>query len=341
MKHKLYQGDTLSVLGCLPDNSFNCIITSPPYWGLRDYGMKGQIGLEENLEKYIERMLLVTKELKRVLNKDGVMFWNHGDCYGGWKRGNTHYLNRSGHSDKHFKRLPRKKFKSLMLQQYRLLIDMVDGQGWIPRNIIIWNKTNHLPGPWRDRFTNSYEPVFMLTKSKQYYFNLDAVRVPHKQASIERAERNRKSYVNGSRDPYNEQSIRINAKKDCHPRGKNPGDVWDISAGQPHNKHPARFPLKLVEIMLKAACLPAGNVLDPFMGSGTVMETSEKLHINSTGIELSPGNIEINRKRILPYLTQPNTTLEIVAPDPHHKIKMFDESGNNIIKLLKNWLEKL
>jgi len=190
--NKIICGHVLEALRKLPSNSVDCIITSPPYWGLRYYGKQantvwggdpncehdfeldklnqgfckkcgawyGQLGLEPTLDMYIEHMLEITAELKRVLKPTGVFFLNHGD---NWEN------------------------KNLMMQNFRLAMRMVDEQGWILRNIIIWHKPNHMPESVKDRFTKSYEPVFFFVKSKRYWFDLDAVREPHKESTKERA----------------------------------------------------------------------------------------------------------------------------------------------------------
>ena len=156
--NSIIQGDTLKELKKLPSDLVDTIITSPPYWGLRDYGIEGQIGLEKTLEEYIEKLLAVTVELKRVLKPTGVMFWNHGDCYGG----NLSAPNQPklGKRDP-YKDFPRVRArnrvpKCLCLQNYRLILGMIDEQGWILRNTIIWNKPNHMPSSVKDRFANSF-----------------------------------------------------------------------------------------------------------------------------------------------------------------------------------------
>jgi len=193
LKNKIICGDTLEVLKEIPDESIDMVITSPPYWGLRDYGVEGQIGLESTLEEYLEKLLKITAELKRVLKKSGVMFWNHGDCYGGsgmgtWKNPPEKINSKEVYHIPYGSNVPvrknRKMAKCLMLQNWRLVLRMVDEQGWILRNTIIWHKINHMPSSVRDRFTSSYEPVFMLVKNKKYYFDLDAVRVPHKVCGV-------------------------------------------------------------------------------------------------------------------------------------------------------------
>jgi len=258
MHHIIYQGNTLKVLKTLPDESVDCIVTSPPYWGLRDYGVEGQIGLEPTLEEYFEKILQITAELKRVLKKTGVMFWNHGDCYGGSGCGKGDYRNnnkRSLSNPNLYCEKPNPQLvltpKCMALQNYRLILKMIDEQRWILRNIIIWHKPNHMPSSVKDRFTNAYEPVFMLVKSKKYWFDLDAVRVPHtsewykdKRMQFKKW-KNGLGYVRGGNKTLGET---------YNPLGKNPGDVWQIPTQPFPEAHFATFPEKLVEPMIKAGC---------------------------------------------------------------------------------------
>jgi len=226
----ILNGHVLSALATIPNDTVDLIVTSPPYWGLRDYGeetvtvwdgdpecehewsddifkkqsggttkvivtqntdarihydvksnfcskcgaWRGQLGLGPSLELYIKHLLQITAELKRVLKPTGVLFWNHGDSYGGsWQNyGNTEYFKR-GDSVKSYPVTMSATAKGMCLQNYRLVLRMVDEQGWILRNAVIWNKTNHMPSSVKDRFTNGYEPIFMLTKSNKtaYYWN--------------------------------------------------------------------------------------------------------------------------------------------------------------------------
>ena len=227
-------GDALEVLKTFPDESVNLIVTSPPYWGLRDYGVEGQIGLEPTLEEYLEKMLKITKELKRVLKKTGVMFWNMGDNYSttppgnkndffshsGLNKGARAQVNKVDNPIKYKTKIPQ---KCMCLQNYRLILRMIDEQGWILRNIIIWHKPNHMPSSVKDRFTNAYEPVFMLVKNKRYYFDLDAVRVPHKlpNAKSKNAPNKYKGYGNPTYSGFEWDASQ-------HPLGKNPSDLWTI-----------------------------------------------------------------------------------------------------------------
>ena len=267
IRNKIICGHVLDVLKQIPDESIDCIVTSPPYWGLRDYGEEtktewpdgwyGQLGLEPTLEIYIEHMLQTTAELKRVLKKTGVLFLNWGDCYGGSNCGRNDYrqnFSLSKPEQYSSKPAPQCKIpaKCMALQNYRAIIRMIDEQGWILRNIIIWHKPNHMPSSVKDRFANAYEPVFFFSKSKKYWFDLDAVRVPHKPESIERAKKGwhgnlcKGHAMSGIKDK--------DIMGTCHPLGKNPGDVWTIPTQPFPEAHFATFPTRLVEPMIKAGC---------------------------------------------------------------------------------------
>jgi len=330
---ELYQGNTLELLKELPEESVDCIVTSPPYWGLRDYGEKtnivwggekdckhewiyefkqhsgrgdcqslgkyseqlpipdkllkssfcrkcgawyGQLGLEPTVDLYLEHLLLITKELKRVLKRTGVMFWNHGDNYGG-SGGATGKANhpethpdgtvggRFGLDSRSIDVFPKRsvsakyKSKCMVMQNYRLVFRMIEEQGWILRNIIIWNKPNSMPSSVTDRFSNVYEPVFMLTKNRQYWFDLDAVRIPYKASSIER-KRYPMTKMGVSKDnPLGRFGKGIKQGNEgttveAHPLGRNPGDVWTVSTQGLPEAHFATFPERLIEPMIKAGC---------------------------------------------------------------------------------------
>jgi hypothetical protein len=183
MKHTIYIGDSLKTLKTLPTESVDCVITSPPYYSLRNYNVTGQIGLEPTMGEYLNKLLSITTELKRVLKKTGTMFWNHGDSYGGsWqdygtREGNqrektTNSWSRGG-SVKTFPPSANMLSKSLMLQNFRLVQRMSDEQGWILRNVIIWHKSNCMPSSVKDRYSVDFEPIFFFVKSNspQYWTN--------------------------------------------------------------------------------------------------------------------------------------------------------------------------
>lgn len=271
-------GDALHLTQGLPADSIDLIITSPPYWGLRDYGVDGQIGLEPTLEAHHKRLLVITAELHRALKPSGVMFWNHGDSYNG--------------------------DKCLAMQNERLIMRMIDDQGWILRNRLIWNKPNGMPSSVRDRFSNKYEPIYLLAKSHKYWFDLDAVRIPAKYAEVwgrkgakpgtPYKQNNPRSRWGWTRkevqraktadESYKASGMR-NPPQPSEPgafniAGKNPGDVctmdkedwlhhckqlWDLFANGPGDllriptqpypeSHFATFPEALIEPLIQAAC---------------------------------------------------------------------------------------
>ena len=223
--NQIIQGDCLKILKELPDESIGCVITSPPYHGLRDYCTEGQIGLEKTREEYIEKMLLITAEIKRVMKPTATFWWNHGDSYGGsenesWNapieiRGKQY--RKTCNIDQEYLGPPIKDkklvAKCLNLQNFRLIIRMIDEQKFILRNTIIWHKPNCMPASVKDRFTVDYEPVFFFVKSKKYYF--EPQYEPVKEISIKRLNRavsNKNKWVNGAdgQTPHNLSQPRPN-----------------------------------------------------------------------------------------------------------------------------------
>ena len=238
----LLNGDVVEHLKKLQDESIDCIVTSPPYYGLRDYGIEGQIGLEETPEKYVEKMSEVFKELKRVLKKTGTFFLNIGDTYGGSMQG-------YGVKDPNmFNIMP----KCLLMIPERLAFTLIQ-DGWILRNKVIWHKPNHMPSSVKDRFSNSWEYVYFFVKSRRYFFDLDSVREPHTSTPPKpNYRRNPNDKARSStltpRSPTSLISYNLS--------GKNPGDVdfWSITTRGFHEAHFAVFPEKLIERPIKAGC---------------------------------------------------------------------------------------
>lgn len=252
--NKIILGDALAVLKTLPDESVDCIITSPPYYGLRDYGIEGQVGLEKSLGDYLAKMLEITAELKRVLKKTGTLWWNHGDSYshkqamglqgknGGRKNRRFTVHGIPGRHD-----VPE---KSLMLQAHRLAIRMVDEQGWILRNQIIWHKPNVMPSSVKDRFSVDFEPIFFFTKSQKYFFEKQFE--PVKESSLERAKyklNQTHPSAAGSQGTYEEMGSRFVNKM-----GRNKRSVWKIATRPFKEAHFATFPETLIETPVKAGC---------------------------------------------------------------------------------------
>ena len=246
----------IEILKEIPDECVDTIVTSPPYWGMRDYGVDGQIGLEPTLDEYLNKLAEVTKELKRILKPTGVMFWNHGDCYGN-RAGRNNRDRKNPKGDNVDFKITAVPDKCMILQNYRLILKMIDEQGWILRNIIIWYKPNHMPSSVKDRFTNAYEPIFMLVKQKKYWFDLDAVRIPHKTSMDEYKQKLPKSKNNKTNFEAGRGIIKYSTEEAIERRfklGKNPSDVWVIPTQPFKDTHFAVFPPKLVERCLKCAC---------------------------------------------------------------------------------------
>ena len=332
--NKIYQGDSLEVLKSWPDEFVDCIITSPPYWNLRDYGVEGQLGLESTFQEYISKLCDIFDEVKRVLKKDGTCFVNLGDTYSGNKDGKTdnkvsEYLKNTS-TNIHKKAVIVE--KSLCQIPSRFAIEMTN-RGWILRNTIIWHKKNAMPSSVLDRFTNKYEQVFFFVKSKKYYFDGDSVRIPFEtddkrpdgivrnreygyngKFRVENAEkygspraRNSRQYNSkeGTKDRLlEEQSMKMGLRRppgndyDRNPLGKNKGDVWTTISDPFPEAHFATYPPALIAPVIKAGSPKGGVILDLFMGAGTTAVVAKELGRQFLGIELNPEYIKIAQKRI-------------------------------------------
>jgi len=257
------QGDSLHVLRRLPASGVQCIVTSPPYWGLRDYHIGGQIGLEDNLTQYLNRLVAVFNETKRVLKDDGIFWLNIGDGYTSGNRGwrAPDKKNPARAMEVRPDAPEGLKPKDLLGVPWRLAFALQQ-DGWYLRCDVIWSKPNAMPESVKDRPTRSHEYVFMLTKSEKYYYDYEAV--------LEQ---------NGSK-PRNRRT------------------VWDINAQPFAEVHFATFPPDLVQPCVLAGSKESDFVLDPFFGSGTVGIACQELRRNFIGIELNPGYVSLADKRL-------------------------------------------
>jgi len=222
--------DCFEFIEKLPDESVNMVMTSPPYWGLRDYGVEGQIGLEPDFRDYIKKLVEVFHELKRVLKNDGSFYLNLGDTYSssggaGGQYDKWHSLSRidglkkyEGHKDK---TIPA---KCLLGIPWRVALSLIDDK-WILRNDIIWHKPNGMPASVKDRLTNTHEHVFHFVKSKKYYYNLDAIREPHKCAEKDKRSLLRRVEHKSGKCKLENAQFGFNGVG-YNPLGKNPGDVF-------------------------------------------------------------------------------------------------------------------
>jgi DNA modification methylase len=285
---KLYCGDVLDVLPSL-DMAQMCV-TSPPYWGLRDYGVDGQIGLEETPEEYVEKMVAVFREVRRVLRDDGTLWLNLGDSYAGnCSRASTG--GRAGFGT------PMLKPKDLVGVPWRVAFAL-QKDGWYLRSDIIWSKPNPIPESVTDRPTKAHEYVFLMSKSQRYYYDAEAIREPVKENS---GQNMRAPKLGDHRKDGNYKTVTQKTYSEI--KGANRRTVWTV-ATQPFSgwartsRHFATFPVNLVIPCVKAGTKEGDVAMDPFMGSGTVAEVCERYGRRWAGIELSEKYCEIAAKRI-------------------------------------------
>ena len=302
MLNRTIQGDAATVLATLPDRYVHCCVTSPPYWGLRDYGVAGQIGLERSLGEYMERMLGVLAEVRRVLRDDGTLWLNLGDAYarpegkGVGGASSKQDSNTATRADMRTGRALAASPKNLLGLPWRVAFALQDA-GWILRSDIIWTKPNPMPESVRDRPTRAHEYVFLLSKGERYYYDADAVRQPYNEGSLSRYD----SPMQGTSAQIHQPGgadRRVDAKREPNPLGANIRDVWAITTHSYSGAHFATFPEALVQRCMLAGCPDGGTVLDPFHGSGTVGLVARKMDRNYIGIELNPAYVTIANDRI-------------------------------------------
>ena len=291
--NKIYQGDCIDILRTLPDQSINCCVTSPPYFGLRDYGMAEQIGLEETPELFIARLVEVFHEVKRVLKDDGTLWVNMGDSY----------------ANKNLIGIP------------WMLAFALRSDGWYLRQDIIWSKPNPMPESVTDRCTKAHEYIFMLSKSSKYYYNHEAIKTPAKESTISQLSQDIENQKGSDRVPgktngtmkavggdkqrghsrrhagFNDRWDNMTTKEQMS-MGANKRSVWHVPTKSFTEAHFATFPENLIVDCIKAGCPVGGVVLDPFMGAGTTALVSKRHFRNFIGCELNPEYIAIAEKRI-------------------------------------------
>ena len=332
----ILQGDCLDHLALLPSDSFDCIVTSPPYWGLRDYGVERQIGLEPTLSAYLNQMTAVCRELRRVLKPGGTFWLNIGDSYcstdkwGGGKSGNTGKHTRTENGDVpswavRTKKEPQVglKPKDLCMVPNRLAIRLQD-DGWYVRSEIIWHKPNPMPESVTDRPTSAHEKLWLLTKSTKYFYDHEAIKEPvvkgyagssfstgktaEHQLGRASTKPRRGEKQQAIADNSNASTARrlggFNARWDAAEANgavmetRNARNVWTIAPHPFKGAHFATFPPELVERCIKAGCPPGGSVLDPFGGAGTTGLVAERLGRRATLIELNPEYVALATARI-------------------------------------------
>jgi len=308
MSVRILVGDCRDVLRTLPDESVHCVVTSPPYWGLRDYGVAGQIGLEASYGEFVEQMVGVFGEVRRVLPADGTCWLNLGDSYARdpGKGDRAEYLglhkniSDSGcHTASQSRTLAGLKPKDLVGVPWRVAFAL-QADGWWLRQDIIWSKPNPMPESVTDRCTKAHEYIFMLSKSERYYYDNDAVREPYNETSIGRYLSPMMATAPNSRQPGGDLDRRRREEgiRDPNPLGRNRRSVWTVPTQPFSEAHFATFPPALIEPCILAGCPEGGTVLDPFGGAGTTALVADRLRRNAILIELNPAYAEMAQRRI-------------------------------------------
>ena len=291
-KQRIIPGDCIAGLRTLPAASVHCCVTSPPYWGLRDYGHDGQIGLEATPDAYVARMVEVFREVRRVLRDDGTLWLNLGDSYNGSGGQGTkpNIMSESANAGRGGKpiRYDGLKPKDLVGIPWRVAFAL-QADGWWLRQDIIWHKPNPMPESVRDRCTKAHEYVFLLTKSDRYFYDAEAV----SEAAI----------CDRMRGPAEHpDTVSTNGNGGLSRRAftgtRNRRSVWTITTKPYSGAHFAVMPPDLVEPCIKAGCPEGGTVLDPFAGSGTTLAVAAELGRNAIGCELNPEYIVLAERRI-------------------------------------------
>lgn len=261
-------GDARIVLKDFPDNSVDMCVTSPPYYGLRDYGIQGQIGQNQTRNEYIADLTDVFSQVQRILKPEGTLWLNIGDTYCGTGDKNNYsdpkYKGRNGQRSALNRKVEGFKSKDLLGIPWAVAFALQKSD-WYLRQDIIWSKPNAMPESVKDRCTRSHEYIFLLSKSKNYYFNTEAI---------------------------SEECVHDSAQK------KNRRDVWNICVKPFRGAHFAVFPEELAQLCIQAGCPEGGIVLDPFIGSGTTATAAFQLNRRYVGIELNPDFVQLAKERI-------------------------------------------
>lgn len=333
--NKIIQINCTDGLKKLPEESVNCCITSPPYWNLRDYNIEkskwppitysmhglsidipqweGQLGLEPDPKMFIGHLIYIFRYIKKILSKDGTLWINIGDSYarnGGSKNSND------GFNKKHRKRNNKSpngiKPKDLIGIPWMLAFALRD-DGWFLRQDIIWHKPNPMPESVKDRCTKAHEYIFLLSKSKEYYFDQESIKEPasnNTHARVSRVKLHHKSYPDAKKNGINarkSEGIKSGMIKNNESFNKalinvvekrNKRSVWTILPEKSSEKHFSMFPQKLIAPCIQAGCPENGIVLDPFMGTGTTAITAKKINRNYIGFEMNKLSIEIADRRM-------------------------------------------
>jgi DNA modification methylase len=311
MKYEILTGDCIKSLEGMGDQSVNCCVTSPPYFGLRDYGHDGQIGLEASPDAFVAKLVEVFREVRRVLRDDGTVWLNLGDSYaraGGWSNnngldgvkrgeGNRAMSNMTGEGGASQKLADGLKSKDLIGIPWRVAFAL-QADGWYLRQDIIWHKPNPMPESVTDRCTKAHEYIFLLSKSERYYFDSLAMQEP---AVYDGPPRRAESFMRkvATTPPPGQPSQHREGRDDIAYTGtRNRRSVWTVATKPYKGAHFATFPPELIRPCILAGCPKDGTVLDPFGGSGTTAQVALEEGRNAILCELNPEYVELAHQRI-------------------------------------------
>ena len=315
MSWEVRQGNCLDLLAAMPEQSVQTCVTSPPYWGLRDYGEGDQLGLEPTPEEYVARMVEVFQEVHRVLRDDGTLWLNLGDSYMGGGGGNYGSgLSTASNHGQHLTNVRnRREFientglkpKDLVGIPWRVALAL-QADGWYLRSDIIWHKPNPMPESVTDRPTKTHEYLFLLTKEPKYHYDAAAIRedgvIPAgTKAAKGSAERQAQPGVNSRPPEYKVYSGKRNKRT-----------VWTVKTRPFSGAHFAVFPPELIEPCILAGCPKDGLVLDPFSGAGTTGVVALRHNRSYIGLELNPEYAALSRERIRDDAPLLNATTEVI-----------------------------
>lgn len=327
MENKLIYGvDVLTGLKQIPDQTVHSVITSPPYWNLRDYGTPGQLGLEETPELYVEHMVEIFRAVRRVLRDDGTLWLNLGDTYSNYRPGahndnRPHSFGKKRDRDRQMPSDPAKRKKKINGVKEKDLVGIpwmvafaLRADGWYLRQDIIWSKTNPMPESVRDRCTKSHEYIFLMSKSERYFYDAKAIkensiykRPPAVPTGWDKGAGGHRTLVGRYRNPAPRGSFKgkteamaatgQNAFRAIVEK-RNKRSVWTVATKPYKGAHFATFPPALIIPMVMAGCPAGGVVLDPFAGSGTTGEVAINLGRHFIGIDLNLEYLKLARERI-------------------------------------------
>jgi DNA modification methylase len=297
MNYTIIEGDCIEKLKELPEKSINTCVTSPPYYALRNYQMDGQVGVEETPDDYVQKIVQVFREVRRVLKDDGTIWINLGDSYAGsGGAGNQFDQIENGLSPYKQTGSPKDiglKPKDLIGIPWRVAFAL-QADGWYLRSDIIWHKPNPMPESVKDRPTKSHEYIFLMSKNRTYYYDQESIKAPVKQENMKGTTTHKRS----TKDWGDGTGVKTHNGFDKSYDMANKRDVWTVPTDKFEGQHFATFPKELIKPCILAGCPEGGTVLDPFNGSGTTCIVSLQNNRKYIGIELNPEYCIIAHKRI-------------------------------------------